>query len=82
MLPFVQYMKSADAGSFLDSKNLTKLSVWFRKRYVFVSPKEQVFPACYVQVSRILFHACVAELRFGHTEPVGGELRVGNKFIW
>ena len=74
-------MKSAEAGFFLDSKNLNEVERMFVSIWMFVSPEEQMLSTCDIQVSRILLHAFVTELRFGHTEPIPGERGVGNKFI-
>ena len=41
-----------------------------------------MLPAGYIQVPRVLLHARVAKLRFGHAKPIGGECGMGDKFIW
>jgi hypothetical protein len=74
-------MKSAEAGFFLDSKNLDEVECTFASIWVIVSPEEQMLSTCDIQVSRILLHAFVTELWFGHTKPIPGERGVGNKFV-
>ena len=74
-------MKSADVGFFLDSKNLNEVECAFARIWEFSSPKEQMLSTCDIQISRVLLHAFVTELWFGHTEPIPGERGVGNKFI-
>ena len=74
-------MKLADAGFFLDSKNLNEVGCTFASIWVFVSPEEQMLSACDIQIPRVLLRALVTELWFGHTEPIPRERGVGNKFI-
>lgn len=49
---------------------------------IFGLPEEEVLSAGYIQVPRVLLHARVAKLWFGHAKPIRGECRMGNKFIW